>query len=635
MEQRQERTAMGNEFAQLVNALPGLVWTALPDGRIDFVNQRWFEYTGLSVDEAYGWGWQTAIHPNDLPALLSRWRSILAAGEPSEMEARLRRFDGEYHSFLVACSPLRDQMGKIVKWYGMSTDVEDRKRAEEALRASEFNARMIVDGIPGLAARVSPAGEVEVVNRPLLEYFGKDLEEVRNWANTDAIYPDDLPLAIETFNNSLPTGRPFDVEHRLRRFDGVYRWFQSRGLPLRDPEGRTLHWYVLLTDIEERKQAEDKLRRSEAFLAEGQHLAKMGNFSWRVAKGEITWSEQLYRIFEFERGMPVTLELIGSRVHPDDVPMMFDMVEKARRGVGDFEYEHRLLMPDQSVKYVHMIAHGFRDKDGLLEYVGAAQDITERRLSEQALGKLRSELAYVARITSLGALTASIAHEVNQPLSGVITNAGTCLRMLNADPPNVEGALETARRTIRDGNLASDVITRLRALYSKKDISLEPMDLNEATREVISLCMSDLKRNRVILRNELAEDLPPIAGDRIQLQQVILNLLRNASDAMSAVEDRPRDLVIRTERDEEDRVRLSVQDAGIGIDAQAADRLFEAFYTTKSDGMGMGLSVSRSIIEAHHGRLWATANDGPGATFSFFVPCHHADASATPTAGAT
>ena len=226
----------------------------------------------------------------------------------------------------------------------------------------------------------------------------------------------------------------------------------------------------------------------------------------------------------------------------------------------------------------------------------------------------------MARVTSLGALTASIAHEVNQPLSGIITNASTCLRMLAADPPNVDGARETARRTIRDGNRASDVITRLRALFSKKDATTESVDLNEATREVIALSLSELQRNRVILRAELADDLPPVTGDRVQLQQVILNLLLNASDAMSGVDDRPRQLVIRTERDEGDRVRLTVQDAGVGFDPQAVDRLFEAFYTTKSDGMGIGLSVSRSIIESHHGRLWATPNDGPGATFSFSIP---------------
>jgi signal transduction histidine kinase len=217
-------------------------------------------------------------------------------------------------------------------------------------------------------------------------------------------------------------------------------------------------------------------------------------------------------------------------------------------------------------------------------------------------------------------LTASIAHEINQPLSGIITNASTCLRMLAADPPNIEGACETARRTIRDGNRASDVITRLRALFGKKDTATESVDVNEATREVIALSLGELQRSRVILRAELADDLPPVTGDRVQLQQVILNLVRNASDAMSGVDDRPRQLVIRTERDEDDRVRLIVQDTGVGFDPQAAGRLFEAFYTTKNGGMGIGLSVSRSIIESHHGRLWAAPNDGPGVTFSFSIP---------------
>jgi C4-dicarboxylate-specific signal transduction histidine kinase len=297
------------------------------------------------------------------------------------------------------------------------------------------------------------------------------------------------------------------------------------------------------------------------------------------------------------------------------------MVEKARHAADKYEYEHRLLMPDGSIKHLHLIAHANRDREGRLEYIGAVQDMTPRRVSEQALERARSELAKVARVTSLGVLTASIAHEINQPLSGIITNASTCLRMLSADPPNIDGARETARRTIRDGNRTADVIARLRTLYSKKDTQPELMDLNEATRETISLSVTDLQRNRVILRHELADDLPPVNADRVQLQQVILNLLRNALDAMSTVEDRPREMLIRTERSDGDRVRVSVKDSGVGFTTQGADKLFEAFYTTKNDGMGIGLSISRSIIEAHHGHLWATPNDGPGATFSFAIPC--------------
>jgi len=370
------------------------------------------------------------------------------------------------------------------------------------------------------------------------------------------------------------------------------------------------------------RRSEDAFKRSEEFLKEAQRLSSTGGFAWCVSTDEITWSEQLYRIFEFNPAVRVTLELIGSRVYPEDLPLLGDMLERARNAAADFEYAHRLLMPDGSVKYIRLVGHATWDGNGRLEYIGAAQDVTQNRLAQDALSKARSELAHVARVTNLGALTASIADEVKQPLSGIVTNASTCLRMLAADPPNIDGARETARRAIRDGNRASDVITRLRALFTRKGTASEAVDLNEAAREVIALSVSELQRGRVILRSELAEDLPPISGDRVQLQQVILNLLLNAADAMSGVEDRPRQLLIKTERevDEGDRVRLAVQDTGIGFEPSGVERLFDAFYTTKSGGMGIGLSVSRSIIESHRGRLGAVPNDGPGATFWFSIP---------------
>ena len=496
----------------------------------------------------------------------------------------------------------------------------ERKRAEEALAANERNLRLIVDSIPGMVSLLTPAGETELVNPQLVEYTGRTLEELRLWGTSDTIQAEDLPGVIQVFTRSITSGNPYDFELRIRRFDGVYRWFQSRGLAVRDADGRILRWCSLLTDIDERKRAEDALKRSEALLAEAQRLSRIGSFSWRVETDEITWSEQLYRIFEFDQGIPVTIELIGTRVHPEDITLLHDMIERLRGAGADFEYEHRLQMPDQSIKYLHLTAHGIRDNDGRLEYIGAVQDVTQRQISEEALAKARSELAQVTRVTSLATLTASIAHEVNQPLSGIVTNASTCLRMLAMEPPNVDGARETVRRTIRDGNRASEVITRLRALFSKKHTLAERVHLNDATREVIALSLCELQSNRVILRSDLADHLPLVTGVRVQLQQVILNLLRNASDAMSTIDDRPRELLIRTERDEGDRVLLSVKDAGIGFDPQTADRLFETFYTTKNDGMGVGLSVSRSIIESHQGRIWATLNDGPGATFSFSIP---------------
>ena len=370
----------------------------------------------------------------------------------------------------------------------------------------------------------------------------------------------------------------------------------------------------------ERAQSDTAIRRSEAFLAEGQRLSSTGSFCWHRTTDQIICSDETYRIFGIEPGTPVTVKLIASRVHPDDQQRFNKRVEERRTDGSRADAEYRLLLPDGTIKFVHLVSQTTTLESGEVEYTGVIQDVTKARVAEETLCKLRSELTHVARVTTLGALTASIAHEVNQPLAGIITNASTCLRMLAADPPNVEGARETARRTIRDGERASEVIARLRALFTKKTTTTGSIDLNEATREVIALSMSELQHQRISVRLELADDLPTVRGDRVQLQQVILNLLLNAGDAMSTVDDRPRELVITTSSDAAD-VHLSVRDTGIGFDAGDPDRLFEPFYTTKTTGMGIGLSVSRSIMESHRGRLWATRNRGPGATFSFSIPC--------------
>jgi signal transduction histidine kinase len=424
---------------------------------------------------------------------------------------------------------------------------------------------------------------------------------------------------VEGVMQGTPQGGTFDFECRLKMPAGPIKHIHVVGRRIDDqPDQRVL--LACMQDITERKAAETELRRSQAFLAEGQRLSLTGSFFWRITTGEIIWSDEVYRIFGYEVGIRVTLELIGARVYPDDMPMMMDMIDRAQNHGKDFAYEHRLLFPDNSVKYLHMSGLAARDHDGKLEYVGSVQDITARRLAEDAVEKARSELAHVARVSALGTLTASITHEVNQPLSGIITNAGTCLRMLAADPPNVVGARETAERTIRDANRAAEVVARLRTLFTRKTKPADAVDLSEATREVLALVASELQRSRVLLKAELAEDLPAVVGDRVQLQQVILNLLLNAIDALSKVEDRPKQIVVRTERAEDGDVRVAVRDAGVGFDAQEAKRLFEAFHTTKEGGMGIGLSISRSIVENHNGRLWADKNEGPGATFAFSIP---------------
>jgi PAS domain S-box-containing protein len=504
----------------------------------------------------------------------------------------------------------------------LKAEIAERRCTEEALRASERQSRSVIDGIPGFVAILAPDGAVQAVNRQIVEFTGKELEELRPWGSNGMVHVADLALVAEVFTRSIAAGVAYDIEQRLRRFDGAYRWFQNRGIPAHDASGRITHWYVLLTDIEDRKRTEEELRRSEAFLVEAQRLSSTGSFSWHLDTDEIAFSDQLYRIFEFEKQLPVTFEEIGTRVHPEDVPLLAETIALARAADLnlDLDYDFRLLMPDRKVKYLRMVARAIQHQGGRVEYLGTIQDVTERRLSEDALETVRSELARVTRTMSLGVLTASIAHEVNQPLSGIITNANTCLRMLAANPPNLDGALETARRTIRDGNRASDVIARLRALFRKREVVTEAIDLNEATREVIALSSQDLQRRGISLQTDLDANLPAVVGDRVQLQQVILNLLLNASDALKAVDDRPRHIFVQTTCDDDGAARLTVRDSGVGVVTESLNKLFDAFYTTKADGMGIGLSVSRSIIESHHGRLWCEPNSGPGAMFAFSLP---------------
>jgi PAS domain S-box-containing protein len=730
--ERESRLVMEN--------IPGLVATLRPTGEVEFVNDRLVEYCGQPLAAMQQWGTNGTVLPDDLPRIVPVFAQAIASGSPYDFEARIRRFDGAYRWHDVRGLPLRDTNLQIVRWYVLLSDIDDRKRAEDALRESERESRLIVDSIPGLVAAFTSAGEVEYVNRQVLEYFGLTLEALKHWGNVT--HPDDLPRVAELFTRSIVSGEPFEFEVRARRFDGVYRWFQSRGLPLRDSNGQIVRWYNLLIDVDERKRAEQELRRSEAFLAQAQKLTQTGSLWWRVSTGEIIWSEETYRLMEYPTTVAPTVELILNRVHPEDVPLVREVIDRLAREGTNIDFEHRLLMPDGSIKHVHVVVQNVWLEHGAPEFVGAITDITQRKraeadlrraydhltdaqrlsqtgsftsdlerdehywsdefyricdfepgspitiqrlgdivhpedqalyqgaigramagtdpdfyfrivtprgvvkhlrgfahriadrpvfvgavqdvtaskIAQEALHKAGAELAHVSRVTTLSALTASIAHEVNQPLAGILTNASTCLRMLDAAPPDIGGARETARRTIRDGNRATEIIARLRALFSRRDFTLEPLDLNEATREVIALSSNDLQRHRIILQSDLATDLPIVTGDRIQLEQVILNLLRNAADAMVAVRDRPRRLLIKTQRDAGERVRLTVQDSGVGLPSQDLDSLFEPFHTTKSGGMGIGLFVSRSIVERHEGRIWAEPNDGPGASFSFSIP---------------
>jgi PAS domain S-box-containing protein len=612
------------DLRTITDTIRHIIVVLAPDGTTLYANQVAFDFTGLAAGEVESEGFVArACHPEDLDQVHGRRRIGLLEGVPFEMEMRALFKRTQYRWVLMQYNPLRDEQGKIFRWYVTATDIEERKRAEEALQTSERNLSLLINAIPTHIYVLNTEGSVQYVNQAIVDYTGLTLEDVQQADYRDrVIHPEDFIRVRAGRAASLRCAAPFSTEQRVLGKDGRYRWFLVRYNPWLEEEGRIVRWYVAAFDIEDRKLAEAQVEQAYLRLAEAQQLSKTGSFITDLVADDHNWSEEAFRIFEFDPAAKVSVQMIRDIVHPEDLPSFDVVIARGMTGT-DVDFVFRIVTSGGTIKHIRGMARLLTQIEGRPLFIGALQDITESKVAAEALDTARSELAHVSRVTTLNALTGSIAHEINQPLSGIITNAGTCLRMLDVDPPNIDGARETARRTLRDGKRAADVITRLRVLFSKKEFTLEPLDLNEATREVIALSVSDLQRNRVTLLSELTDCLPPVVGDRVQLQQVILNLLRNASDAMVGVDDRPRDLLIRTLPDGEDYVCLSVQDSGIGIHTQDQKRLFDAFYTTKIGGMGIGLSVSRSIIERHHGRLWAEANLGPGATFSFSVPCRH------------
>jgi len=610
----------------LLQHLPVSAWTLKPDGTPDFVNQVWLEFSGQTAEfvRSHPEAWMTAVHPEDREAASRVFWEGIRSGKGFAVETRsLRARDGAWRWHLQQAVVLHDAEGRVLKFVGTTTDIDDQKHAEQALRASEANLRRVIDTIPTLSWCNLPDGSNEFLSKSWHQYTGLSPEEAHGWGWSGAFHPDDLPPLMKRWQEMLVSGEPGEIEARLRRHDGVYRWFLIRAEPFRDETGTIFRWYGTSTDIDDRKRAEEELKRSEARYRVVVETASDAVISIDKSGAIILANPATKRIFghnpEDLIGRSLTVLMPQARRVFHEAGYKRYMETGVRR--LNWQGTEMTALRADGKEFPAEVSFGEVIADGQKIFTGFIRDISEKKRAEESLNKARTELAHISRVTSLGAFTASIAHEINQPLSGIITNASTCLRMLNTDPPNVDGARETARRALRDGNRASDVMTRLRTLFTRKEVKAEPVDINEVAREVIALYLNELQRNDVTLRQEFAERLPNVMGDRVQLQQVILNLLRNASDAMSAVNDRPRELVVSTEP-AGDEVRFKVRDAGVGIDPTAAERLFESFYTTKEDGMGIGLSVSRSIIEAHEGRLWAMPNDGPGATFAFSVPCN-------------
>jgi len=573
------------------------------------------------------------VLPEDGKRVEESYQKTLRDKLDTSCEYRVVLPNGTVKHVHVLRHPVLNSTGEVVKMVGTSMDITERKRAEEAVRESETRFRTFVDHATDAFFVLDEDNQHRVVdvNRHAYESLGYTREELIGMEPRDFDPSADAAL-FRSISERLEAEEVCTFETHHRRKDGTLFPVEVRVRRLRHG-GRRLN-LALARDITERGRAEQALRRSEAYLAEGQRLSHTGSWAWNPATRQpLYFSEEMFRIFGLnpQDGVP-TAEIFWHQIHPEDFDRTYRLLMTAAEGNMEYEHDHRILLPNGTVKHLHAIGHPVVNENGnTIEYVGTTIDVTEQKRMEeqrQRLRQLEAELAHINRVSMLGELAASIAHEVNQPLSGVVSNGSACLRWLAADVPNLEEARETAHRIVRDGKRAAEVIARIRAMTKGAVTPHEKLELNDTIREVLGLVGDEAKKKSVIIRTQFADDLSPVSGDRVQLQQVMLNLVMNAIEAMGSIDERARELLITTRNVDPEQIQVTVEDSGPGIDPNTMDKIFDPFYTTKPGGMGMGLSISRSILQAHGGRLWAPAKDGPGTIFSFTLPIYQQESNA-------
>ena len=611
------------------------------------VRGRKWAYRSAEVYHLFGFGpeerdvplqaFRNRIHPEDrVPNVEAASRAIREKAD-FEVEFRIVLPDGSIRRVRSVGHPVVDNEGEVVELIGTHLDVTEQHAANDKLqkafdeiKKSEDRLRLVINTIPTLVWRSGPEGIPDFLNQPALDYTGLSLVEAETgWPR--AFHPDDKKGMLQKWSAIRESGVRGELEARLRRFDGEYRWFLHRAEPLHNEAGNIVKWYGSSTDIEDRKRTEEALRESEQRFRDYAETAS--DWLWEAGP-----DHRVTRISEHVNAIGIIPTRVRGVTRWDIATDIESEPEKwrlhretidARQPFRDFVY--RTANRSGSPVYVRSSGKPIFDaKGGFLGYRGTGTDVSaiiRADHAEQELRKAQAELAHVARVTTLGELTASIAHEVNQPLAAVIANAAACLRWLDRETPDLSAARRSVEWVINDGNRASEVIRRVRALANKNDFEKMPLDVNDVVRETVALVQRELSRHEVSLQTELAPAPPMILGDRIQLQQVLINLVMNGIEAMHSVTARPRELVIRSGQNDAGRVFLSVTDCGVGIPADDAEALFRAFFTTKSEGLGMGLSICRSIVEAHGGRMSACKNEGAGATFRFVLPPHQEGAS--------
>jgi PAS domain S-box-containing protein len=561
------------------------------------------------------------VHPDDAALVKQTIARASQEGKDFEHEYRLVMPDGAVTHVHVVAHAQRDAAGEL-EFVGAVMDTTESKRAEKKLRRSE-ESLLEAQTLSHTGSWRHDVASGAVTVSPEI-YRIHDIQADDDAANTEFFFsrfhPEDRKRVVDLFERAEIEKTPFQVDYRIVLPDGTIKHLHTIGRPVLNESGDLVEFVGTAIDVTASKRVEEKLRQNEAYLHESQRLGHMGSWAYNVSSGALLASPELLRIFgrDPDQEKP-TVEMFRGSTHPEDRDYVEEMLNKAVREKTDFEFEHRIVLPDGSIKRVYSMAHRvFDDSNTLVEYIGTVVDVTERRRAEEALHQAQADLAHVNRVTTMGELTVSLAHEIRQPISAAVTNAKTCLRWLGRDQPDVAEACAAATRLVKDVTRAADIITRISALFKKGAPQRELVDVNELIREMIVLLRSEANRYSITIRAELAEDLPKVMADRVQLQQVFMNLMLNGIDAMKETTNGS-ELTINSEADV-GQLLISVSDTGAGLPAEQADQIFKAFFTTKDNGTGMGLPISRSIIESHGGRLWATGAGGSGATFQFTLP---------------
>lgn len=622
--------------ARVIEGLFGNAWAFDADGRWIYLPLFAQTTLGLTPDDLNASlddghiAWRRLLHPDEYEEFAAAWHHSLTSGEPFYLEHRIRRATGRFAWARSAAQPTYDCDGRLAGWYGTSIDIDIYKKTVEALEERERELTHLVNMVPSYLWRLTAEGEPSFFNKRLVDFFGMDIADLDVSRVTrlaavmqTVVHPDDADRLSRSLHRCVDSGQAFHMRYRLRRADGVYRWVEGRAEPLRDQDGRIVQWYGLSNDIDDQLRAEKVLRESERSLR--QLVETLPALIYCAAPdGKPTYrSRQLRDFLGFgldetdepsKSGLTGTLEAI---IHPDDRAGVMDSYSRCLATGEPYARKHRLRRFDGGYRWVETRAAAMRDAEGrIMQWNGVCFDIEDQVRAQEELRRARENLAQASQAASLAELSASIAHEVNQPLAAIVANSHACQRWLTTDPPNMERAQRTVARVIRDANAAAEVVSRIRALFSHAVEARSGAALDGIVAGARDLIAEEATRRLIRILVEVEDELPPVALDPVQVQQVLVNLMRNAMEAMDSVVG---ERVLRISlRRVGDALRTEVSDRGPGV--AFPDRIFEPFFTTKGQGMGMGLAICRSIVEAHGGRLWAENNEPTGSTFIFTLP---------------